>query len=203
MRKPAAPKRGRPRTFDTEKSLDAAMMLFWRHGYEGTSLSALTRAMNINGPSLYNAFGDKESLFNKALDRYLQQKAVYLPTALREPTVERVLKKLFEGAIDLAMNPKHPDGCMLVHGALATGPDCQRIQKALAARRTMAEGALRKRFEIARDAGELSPATNVEQLASYLITVIWGMSVQAAGGATREQLESIAQIAVSSVLGRG
>jgi AcrR family transcriptional regulator len=188
-----AARRGRPRTFDTDKSLDAAMMLFWRHGYEGTSLSALTRAMKISGPSLYNAFGDKHALFNKALDRYLQLKAVYLPTALREQTVDAVITKLFEGAIDLAMNPKHPDGCMLVHGALATGPECTAIQKALSARRAMAEGALRKRFEMARDAGDLPLAADVERIARYLITIIWGMSVQAAGGATRADLESIAK----------
>lgn len=171
------------------------MMLFWRHGYEGTSLSALTRAMKINGPSLYNAFGDKKSLFNKALDRYLQLKASYLPSALREPTWDRVLEKLFEGAIALAMNPKHPDGCMLVHGALATGPACRSIQKTLSARRAMAEAAVRRRLELARDAGELPERIDCESLARYVITIIWGMSVQAAGGATREQLASIAQIA--------
>jgi AcrR family transcriptional regulator len=175
------------------------MMLFWRYGYEGTSLSALTRAMKISGPSLYNAFGDKEALFNKALDRYMQHKAVYLPTALREPTFDAVVKKLFEGAINLAMDPKHPDGCMLVHGALATGPECVSIQKALAARRSLAEGALRKRFQIAKDAKELPADADVDRLANYLITVIWGMSVQAAGAATRAQLESIATMAMAGL----
>lgn len=186
--------RGRPRSFDADKSLHAAMMLFWRHGYEGTSLSALTRAMRISGPSLYNAFGDKRALFHKTLERYLQQKAVYLPTALREPTLDRVLAKLFAGAIDLAMNPKHPDGCLLVHGALATGPLSKPIVRALALRRAAAETAVMQRLRMSIAAGELPADTCAEDLARFLITVIWGMSVQAAGGATREQLQSIAAI---------
>ena len=78
--------RGRPRQFNAEKALDAALMLFWRHGYEGTSLAALTTAMGINVPSLYAAFGNKETLFKKALDRYIQRPASYLPNALQEPT---------------------------------------------------------------------------------------------------------------------
>ncbi len=195
-------KRGRPRAFDTEKSLDAAMMLFWKHGYEGTSMAALTRAMKINVPSLYNAFGDKEALFQKSLERYLQKKAVYLPTALREPTIDAVLRKLFAGAIDLAMNPRHPDGCMLVHGALATGPTCSAIQKALSARRAGAEAALRRRFEMGIQAGDLPADADAAQLARYLITLIWGMSVQSAGGATRADLESIATMAMACIPAR-
>lgn len=175
------------------------MMLFWRHGYEGTSLSALTRAMRINGASLYNAFGDKQALFHKTLERYLQQKAVYLPTALREPTLDRVLERLFSGAIDLAMNPKHPDGCLLVHGALATGPSCKSIVRALALRRAAAETAVKQRLQMCILAGELSRDASAEDLARFLITVIWGMSVQAAGGATREQLESIAILTTRAI----
>jgi AcrR family transcriptional regulator len=93
---------GRPRQFDTQKALDAALLLFWRHGYEGTSLAVLTRAMCINVPSLYAAFGNKETLFRKALDRYLQKPASYLPRALEAPTARRAVENLFRGAIDVA-----------------------------------------------------------------------------------------------------
>src|SRR5579884_3740938 len=128
----AAMPRGRPRQFDTDEALDAALLLFWRHGYEGTSLAALTRAMRINGPSLYAAFGNKESLFRKALDRYIQGPASYLPNALKEPTARGAVEKLFAGAIEMVMHPRHPDGCLLVQGALASGPECQSIAKELA-----------------------------------------------------------------------
>src|SRR5437763_11962127 len=96
--------RGRPREFDTEKALDAALLLFWRHGYEGTSLTALTGAMGINVPSLYAAFGNKEALFRKALDRYLRKPASYLPAALEEPTARRAAERLFHGAIEMVMH---------------------------------------------------------------------------------------------------
>src|SRR2546428_11951738 len=109
---------GRPREFDADKALDAALLLFWRHGYEGTSLAALTHAMGINVPSLYAAFGNKEMLFRKALDRYIQKPASYLPKALKEPTARGAAEKLFGGAINMVMNPRHPDGCLLVQGAL-------------------------------------------------------------------------------------
>src|SRR5436309_14644120 len=108
--------RGRPREFDTDKALDAALLLFWRHGYEGTSLTALTGAMGINVPSLYAAFGNKEALFRKALDRYLQKPASYLPAALEEPTARRAAERLVHGAIEMVMHPRHPDGCLLVQG---------------------------------------------------------------------------------------
>src|SRR5439155_19000007 len=127
--------RGRPREFDAEKALDAALLLFWRHGYEGTSLAALTDCMGINMPSLYAAFGNKEKLFKKALDRYIQKPASYLPTALKEPTARRAAEKLLSGAIKMVMNPLHPDGCLLVQGALASGPAAESIRMELTLRR--------------------------------------------------------------------
>lgn len=187
---------GRPRTFDTQKALDAALLLFWRHGYEGTSLSALTKAMKINVPSLYAAFGNKETLFKKALDRYLQNPASYLPRALEQPTARRAVEKLFQGAIEMVMNPHHPDGCLLVQGALAAGPAAASIRKELSLRRAAAEAAVRRRFERARAEGDLPASVDAGKLARYILTVLWGLSVQAAGGASRAQLKEVAQLAM-------
>ncbi len=190
--------RGRPREFDDEKALDAALLLFWRHGFEGTSVSALTQAMGINTPSLYAAFGDKETLFRKALERYLQKPASYLPRALTERTARRAVEKLFRGAIDMVMNPRHPDGCLLVHGALVSGPSSDDIRKELSARRGRAEAAIRRRFQQAIRDGDLPKHVNAAKLARFVATVIWGMSVQAAGGATRAQLQQIADSAMAA-----
>jgi AcrR family transcriptional regulator len=187
--------RGRPRQFDTEAALDAALLLFWRHGYEGTSLAALTKAMGVNVPSLYAAFGNKEELFLKAVDRYLQKPASYLPKALAEPTARRAIEKLFRGAIDMVMHPRHPDGCLLVHGALASGPAAAFIKKELGLRRAAAETAVRRRLERAVAAKEL-PRGAAAPLARYVITVLWGLSVQAAGGASRMQLQEVATMAL-------
>src|SRR5437763_6915540 len=104
--------KGRPRQFDTRKALDAALRLFWRHGYEGTSLAALTEAMGINVPSLYAAFGNKEELFRRALDRYIQQPASYLRKALEQPTARAAAEQALRGAIGMTMNPRHPHGCV-------------------------------------------------------------------------------------------
>jgi len=190
--------RGRPRKFNTEKALDEALLLFWRHGYEGTSLAALTKAMGINVPSLYAAFGNKEALFKKVLQRYLQNPASYLPKALEQPTARRAIEKLFRGAIDMVMNPRHPDGCLLVQGALASGPAAASIRKELNLCRAAAEVAVRRRLEHAIEEGDLTAHVNPAKLARYIITVLWGLSVQAAGGATRSQLEEVVKLAMRS-----
>jgi AcrR family transcriptional regulator len=152
--------------------------------------------MGINTPSLYAAFGSKELLFRKALERYIQKPASYLPTALKEPTARRATEALYRGAINMVMNPRHPDGCLLVHGALTSGPDAVAICKELGNCRAAAETAVRQRFEGAVAAGDLPATVNTAQLARYVVTVLWGLSVQAAGGATRRQLEEVAEMAM-------
>ena len=191
------PKR-RPREFDTEKALDTALLLFWRHGYEGTSVADLTEAIGINVPSLYAAFGNKEELFRKVVARYVQKPASYLPTALKEPTARRAAEKLLNSAIDMVMHPGHPDGCLLVHGALVAGPSAESARKELSRCRAGAESAIRHRFERAILEGDLSKRVDPAKLARYIVTVIWGMSVQAAGGATRNQLKDVAELALQS-----
>ncbi|MCC6423832.1 MAG: TetR/AcrR family transcriptional regulator [Phycisphaerales bacterium] len=191
--------RGRPRQFDPEKALDAALMLFWRHGYEGTSLAALADAMGINMPSLYGAFGNKESLFRKALARYIERPASYMSKALKTPDIRQAIKNMYQGAIDMVMEHDHPDGCLLVQGALASGPASEWVRHELTLRRGGAEAAVRRRLERAVEEGDLPTSTDPEQLARYLITVLWGMSVQAAGGATREQLFDISRQALRSL----
>lgn len=190
--------KGRPREFDLDKALDAALLLFWRHGYEGTSLAALTRAMGINVPSIYAAFGNKEALFRAALDRYIQRPASYLPNALKAPSAWEAVRQLFRGAINMTMHPEHPDGCLLVQGALAAGPDSESVRKELGLRRAAAESAVRRRFEHAIAHGDLSADVDPAKLARYVITVLWGMSVQAAGGASRTQLQEIGEIALQA-----
>jgi AcrR family transcriptional regulator len=188
--------KGRPRQFDPQEALDKALLLFWRHGYEGTSLAALTKAMGINVPSLYAAFGNKETLFKKALERYLQKPASYLPKALEQPTARRAVEELFRGAIDMVMNPHHPDGCLLVQGALASGPAAASIRKELSMCRAAAEAAVRRRLERAVAEGDLPAEANAAKLARYVLTLLWGLSVQAAGGATRAQLKQVVQLAM-------
>src|SRR5215211_3297202 len=113
--------RGRPREFNADQALDKALKVFWKKGYEGASLPELTRAMGINRPSLYAAFGNKEGLFRKALDRYAEGPAAYVGEALAEPTARGVAERLLRGAAELLAGPRSPRGCLLVQGALACG----------------------------------------------------------------------------------
>jgi AcrR family transcriptional regulator len=187
---------GRPRSFETGKALDAAMKVFWRKGYEGASLSDLTRAMGINRPSLYAAFGDKESLFRKVLDRYDSGPAAYVREALNQPTARAAIEKLMEGAADLATASSNPRGCLFVQSALACGDKAEGIRNDLILRRDAGEKAVRLRLKRAQAEGDLTPDASPADLARYVVTVIQGIAVQAAGGATRNELRRVIENAL-------
>ena len=186
--------RGRPRAFDPDAALDRAMHVFWEKGYEGASLSALTRAMRINRPSLYAAFGNKEQLFRKVLDRYMDGPVAYFGKALVAPKARDVVEEIFLGTARMADDPKIPAGCLMVQGALACGDAS--VRKEVATRRAAVEVALRRRLQRAKREGDLPKNADPAELAHYVMTVVRGMAVQSAGGARRDQLRRVAQIAL-------
>src|SRR6185295_9403978 len=181
-------KTGRPRSFDTDDALDAAMRLFWAEGYEGASLAALTEAMGINRRSIYAAYGNKEELFGKAVDRYLQGPGAWVAPALELPTARQVAEAVLHGTVDANTTPGRPRGCLLVQSALACSPESEPVRRDLAERREAAIGTMRARFERAQADGDLPPDIDTDALARYLTVVGQGISVQAAGGASREDL---------------
>jgi AcrR family transcriptional regulator len=188
--------KGRPREFDVKKALDRALKVFWRKGYEGASLLDLTKAMGINRPSLYAAFGNKEALFRKVLERYVEGPAAYVFEALKEPTARAVAERLLSGSIDLLTDRRNPRGCLMVQGALACGEAAESIRRELIAYRAAGEVAVRRRFERAVADSDLPADADPADLARYVVTVIRGMAVQAAGGARREELRRVAEIAL-------
>jgi AcrR family transcriptional regulator len=187
---------GRPREFDAEKALDRALRVFWRKGYEGASLPDLTKAMGINRPSLYAAFGNKEALFRKAIDRYVERSACHVRQALQEPTARGVVERLWQGSIDLVTNSRNPRGCFLVQSALACGNAAQSLRREMIKRRAAGEAALRERLERAVVEGDLPPHADPADLARYVVTFTHGMAIQAASGASREQLQRVAETAL-------
>jgi len=187
---------GRPREFDVDRALDCALRVFWRKGYEGATLPDLTEAMGINRPSLYAAFGSKEGLFRKALDRYAEGPAAYVHEALKEPTARAVAERLLSGTIDLVTDRRNPRGCLIVQAALACGEAAESIQKELVSRRLAGEAAVRVRFEHAVSDGDLAADSHPADLARYLVAFIQGMAVQAAGGATRAELRRVMHMAL-------
>lgn len=182
---------GRPRAFDLDQALDQALQVFWRRGYEAASISELTQAMGINPPSLYAAFGNKEGLFRQVLDRYLAIRTKFWDHALAAPTARGVIERLLRGSADFLSDACNPPGCLLVRGAIACSDMAQDIHEELVARRKSGEQAVRERLEQAKSAGELPADIDPCGFACYIAAVLEGMSVHAAGGASREDLHRI------------
>jgi AcrR family transcriptional regulator len=187
---------GRPRKFDVDEALDRAVLVFWQLGYERTTLTDLCEAMNINRPSLYAAFGTKEQLFHRALDRYANGPHAYEAEMLTLPTARKVAEGLLRGAVERQTGVDTPHGCLAVLGA-TTHPDTESpVARALIDARAAGEDAVRERFTRAKQDGDLPADVDPAELAAYIRTVIYGLRVKAAGGATREELERVVQLAM-------
>jgi len=194
--KKAASTRGRPRTFDTEEALDNAMRVFREKGFEGASLTDLTKAMGINRPSMYAAFGDKESLFRKVLDRYSCRTDAVFQQALAAKTARAVAEGLLNGAVEMQTREGHPRGCLITQSALVCGEEGEPIREELTRRRHSQEAVIRARLLRAKKEGDLPSDANPADLARYLTTVMQGMSVLANGGASRAELRKVARTAM-------
>ncbi|MEV0642887.1 TetR/AcrR family transcriptional regulator [Streptomyces sp. NPDC050619] len=189
---------GRPRGFDADEALERAMRVFWEQGYEGASLTDLTNAMGITRTSMYAAFGNKDELFRKALERYTEGPASYADRALREPTARQVATAFLDGSVRATTRPGHPTGCFGVQGSLAAGDPGRDARDALIAWRNDGTSRLRDRFQRAVEEGDLPSDADPGLLARYLMAVANGIAVQAASGATREDLQQVADMALRS-----
>jgi AcrR family transcriptional regulator len=185
---------GRTREFDADQALDRAMTVFWSKGYEGASLSDLTQAMGISRPSLYAAYGNKEELFRKALERYGDGPSSYEREALTQPTAREVAESLLRGAADVQTDPDTPAGCLATLGTTYCAEDSSTIGKLLIESRLAGHAAIRERFERARAEGDLPPDADPQALTHYIGAVVCGMAVLAASGASRIELERVIEL---------
>jgi AcrR family transcriptional regulator len=189
-------KTGRPISFDKNAALEAAMLLFWKRGYEGTSMADLTQAMSLNPSSIYAAFGDKHALFQLAVNRYMEMRAQYAGKALEEPTLEKVVRALFDSTVAFLTTPGHPPTCMTLAGAVGCSLDASPARDLMTEMRKQNQVALRERLLKARKSGELSKDIDLDDYTRYLSTIIAGLSIQAANGSTKAELNRTAQMAL-------
>ena len=183
--------RGRPREFCVDEALSAALRVFWSRGYEGASMTDLTEAMGITRPSLYAAFGNKESLFRKALDLYEHEKLAYVGAALEAPTARAVAERFLHGALDMQIEGSDPKGCLGVISSVACGAEAESIKADVLARQASSHAAMLRRFERAKDDGDLPDHIEPASLVRYLMAVTQGLCVQAGSGAKPDELRRI------------
>lgn len=183
--------RGRPRSFDETDVLDIAKDLFWQRGYEATSIKDLTEAMGMTPPSLYAAFGSKEALYGRVLDRYVETFGHRLLDGLFE---ERDLKKAVSRIVQiwaqLLSGETHPKGCMISLGMASHAPDNANVARALAMRRARTTGLILDRLEADKD--QLPEGTDLAGLANYIAMALMGMSMQARDGMSTQDLLRVA-----------
>ena len=170
------------------------MTVFWSKGYDGTSLSDLTAAMGINRPSLYAAYGNKQQLFRKVLERYGEGPSSYEREALAQPTARAVAEGLLRGAAEVQTDPRTPAGCLATLGTTYCAEDSSPVGKMLIESRIAGHAAICERFERARAEGDLPASADPKQLTHFIGTVVCGMAVLAASGVTRDELERVIEL---------
>ncbi len=195
----AKKRRGRPLSFDREHALDRAMHQFWKTGYETTSVADLTAAMGITAPSLYTAFGDKESLFLECVERYTKPGSKTAGESIAEaPSARQAAQDLLEFAAQWFTRPNAPAGCLVASAASSGSESSGRVRAALKEVRETSRKALQKRTE--RDIREkcLPSGTNARAMAAMTVAVMQGMSTLARDGAGRSTLQEVARASMAA-----
>jgi AcrR family transcriptional regulator len=186
----------RPRVFDEAEVLDRAMEVFWRHGYEGASMAELTKAMRLNSPSIYVAFGSKRGLFDAVLVRYRDRRAARGAYVVAGADAREVARRMLFDSIDWLVDPKEPLGCLLVQSGLSTGMGNGDVPPTLVEHRGRMKAILAERFASAQREGDLARSADPAALARYLHMVVMGLSIQAQDGMSRSELEASAERAL-------
>ena len=190
---------GRPRGFDEDAALEAAMRVFWEKSYEGATIADLTGAMGISRSSMYAAFGNKEAVFHQVMERYRKGRMSYIRQALAQSSLREVLARLVHGTAEFLASPANPRGCLSIQGALACGTDAEPVKQEIIGWRKSGEAALKKRLQQAHSEGELPAEIQPADFARYLSSVMAGLGVQAANGSTRAELRRVAEIALRCI----
>jgi AcrR family transcriptional regulator len=188
---------GRPRGFDPDAAVDAAVEVFWRKGYEGASMADLCAATGLRPGSIYAAWGSKLGLFSAAVDRYVDTVFAYGMSALDAPTAAEVVRTWLVGSVEASTGATTPPGCLLVQSALATGESAAEAQEVLSVKRRAGERVMAQRLALARASGDLPADADPELIARFVLTIAEGIAVQAASGASRAELLAVVDLTTS------
>jgi len=190
--KPSSSKsRGRPRSFDRDAVLERAMRLFWKRGYETTTMAELLAEMQITTPSIYSAFGDKEHLFLEAIERYKNDYGSYQAKACKEETAKAAVRRILREAALNFVDPQTPPGCMLVVSTVNGCPSSSPVQKVVNSARHESECTLKARIEQGIREGDVPATADAGALASFFSTLLNGMSIKAKEGVSQQEMDAI------------
>lgn len=190
----------RPREFDADKALHAALRLFWERGYDDASLTDLADAMGIVRPSLQAAFGSKDDLYRQAIDLYGRETMAFIARAIRGATARDVCHLYLKGYCKVLSDRNTPPGCFMIRGLAATGRSAAVARQESVDRLKVYETLLEQRFRQAHEAGDLPASTDAGMLAEMLTVVANGLAVRAEMGARRAVLDRVADFALTNLL---
>lgn len=191
---------GRPREFDESTALRAAMRTFWAKGYEATSISDLTDAMGVSRSTLYSSFGEKDRVFDRAVELYTAEISTERYAILRDATDAREgLRAFFRHHIDVTTGSDYPGGCLIVNTAVGNAGVPDRITALIAERAAAGERAIRSLLERGQAGGQISKKKDAAVLARMLMATVYGIHVLARMGRTRRNLEPIVDAALAAL----
>ena len=175
------------------------MLAFWRHGYETTSVAALTAAMGITAPSLYAAFGDKQALFLEAMRLYAGDSAAIGAALEQAPTARAGIDAMLQASATAFTGESTPAGCLLASATASGSQASAPVQQAVAEIRATVAALVRRRIDADIAAGRLPPRIDAQAVADLVIGVIQGMSVLARDGVPRARLQALARSALAAL----
>lgn len=182
---------GRPRTFDVDHALHVAADMFWRRGYDGTSIGELTRAIGISAPSFYFAFGSKDAVFRQIVDAYRARQVEIVDRAFAETTSRALAGQLLSGFAGFLTSPDHAPGCLILNNALPISDD-HPFRAEWAKGRNALRDRLTGRFMADQQSGAGFPAAwNPAQAARLIVSLIWGIAVEAHSGASGTEIDQM------------
>lgn len=191
----------RIKNFNETKVLESAMLLFWKKGYSATPMKELEQVMGLKITSIYNAFGNKRALFEKALNHYLQHVLIkFLESLDSADSPKNTLKAVLMEVIHLHFNQSHPGGCLVVLSILESEQHDERSKEILDSALYLLRNAIIQRLEKDKEKGEITPETNCHSIANHVTALITGMTTMAKAGFSQKELEKLINDSVEILL---